>query len=172
LLSTEADSKVFSMAKKKQISTDGSSAPKSVKIRRAKPSDAARLAELSGQLGYPTIRGEMVRRMRNLQPALQHAVVVAESPEGKVIGWVHVSVSPLLEVDLRAEVNALVVADDARSRGAGALLLRAAEEWARKRGCKNMSVRSNVVRERAHEFYLRNGYEHYKTQKAFRKLIS
>jgi len=31
--------------------------------------------------------------------------------------------------------------------------------------------RSNVVRDRAHAFYLRNGYEHYKTQKAFRKAL-
>jgi len=48
-------------------------------------------------------------------------------------------------------------------------LLRAAERWAKSKGCKNMSVRSNVIRERAHTFYLRNGYQHYKTQKAFRK---
>jgi GNAT superfamily N-acetyltransferase len=88
-----------------------------------------------------------------------------------VIGWLHVSVEPLLEVELRAEVNGLVVADEERSRGAGALLLQSAEEWARGHGCKNMSVRSNVVRERAHQFYLRNGYEHYKTQKTFRKAI-
>jgi len=98
-------------------------------------------------------------------------VLVAESPERKVVGWLHASVSPLLEVQLRAEVNALVVADDERSRGTGALLLRAAERWARNHGCKNMSVRSNVIRERAHQFYLRNGYDHYKTQKAFRKPI-
>jgi len=26
-----------------------------------------------------------------------------------------------------------------------------------------------VIRDRAHAFYLREGYEHYKTQKAFRK---
>jgi len=32
-----------------------------------------------------------------------------------------------------------------------------------------MSVRSNVTRVRAHSFYERNGYEHYKTQKSFRK---
>ena len=32
-----------------------------------------------------------------------------------------------------------------------------------------MSVRSNVIRERAHQFYERTGYEHYKTQKSFRK---
>jgi GNAT superfamily N-acetyltransferase len=72
-------------------------------------------------------------------------------------------------VQLRAEVNGLVVADDERSRGTGALLLSAAEQWARSRGCKNMSVRSNVIRGRAHQFYQRHGYEHYKTQKAFRK---
>ncbi len=104
-------------------------------------------------------------------PKSQHAVLVAESPERKVIGWLHVSVESLLEVELRAEVNGLVIADNERSRGAGAQLLTAAEEWARKHGCMNMSVRSNVVRERAHQFYLRNGYEHYKTQKAFRKTV-
>jgi hypothetical protein len=32
-----------------------------------------------------------------------------------------------------------------------------------------MSVRSNVIRERAHAFYERHGYIHFKTQKAFRK---
>ena len=142
-----------------------------VKIRRARKSDAERIAELCGQLGYPATAAQIAQRLRRIKPASQHAVLVAESPEGKVIGWLHVSVEPLLEVELRAEVNALVVAAKERSRGAGALLLRSAEEWARRRGCKNMSVRSNVVRERAHEFYLRNGYEHYKTQKAFRKVV-
>lgn len=144
---------------------------KAIKIRRAKSSDAVRVAELSGQLGYPTKPAEMAQRLRNIKAASQHVVLVAESSACRVLGWLHVSVEPLLEVELRAEVNGLVVADEERSRGAGALLLSAAEEWARKHGCKNMSVRSNVVRERAHQFYVRNGYEHYKTQKAFRKAI-
>jgi len=140
-----------------------------VEIRRAKSTDAPRIAELSGQLGYPTEPAEIARRLRKIKPPSQHAVFVAESTERKVIGWLHVSVCPLLEVPLRAEVNGLVVDDGERSRGTGALLLRAAEEWARSRGCKSMSVRSNIIRERAHQFYLRSGYEHYKTQKAFRK---
>jgi GNAT superfamily N-acetyltransferase len=141
----------------------------SIKIRRAKSSDAAQIAELCGQLGYPAKPAEIAQRLRKIKPANQHAVLVAESPEHKVIGWLHVSVSPLLEVELRAEVNGLIVDGGERSRGTGALLLRAAERWAHSRGCKNMSVRSNVIRERAHQFYLRHGYEHYKTQKAFRK---
>ncbi|MEQ1474502.1 MAG: GNAT family N-acetyltransferase [Candidatus Acidiferrum sp.] len=159
------------MAQKNRIRAVGLRETPTVKIRPVRRSDAERIAELSGQLGYPATPAEMARRLQGIKPVSQHVVLVAQTPERKVIGWLHASVSPLLEVELRAEVNALVVADDERSRGAGALLLRAAEAWARKRGCNSMSVRSNVIRERAHQFYLRNGYEHYKTQKAFRKLI-
>ncbi len=140
-----------------------------LKIRRAKNADAPRLAELAGQLGYPTTFAQLRERFRRIQPASQHAVFVAESANDGVIGWLHVSRQPLLEEELRAEVNGLVVADGQRSLGAGARLLATAEDWARKHGCKGMSVRSNVIRERAHKFYERNGYEHYKTQKSFRK---
>jgi GNAT superfamily N-acetyltransferase len=140
-----------------------------INIRGAKGSDAAQIAELCCQLGYPAKPAEIAQRLRKIKPASQHAVLVAESSEQKVIGWLHVSVSMLVEVELRAEVNGLVVDNNERSRGTGALLLCAAEQWASNRGCKSMSVRSNVIRERAHQFYLRRGYEHYKTQKAFRK---
>jgi GNAT superfamily N-acetyltransferase len=140
-----------------------------LKIRRAKSDDAPRIAVLVGQLGYPATTAEMRKRLVGIKPSSLHAVFVADSPEDGIIGWVHVSKQPLLEVEIRAEVNGLVVAEGHRSLGAGARLLAAAEDWARQRGCKSMSVRSNVVRERAHKFYERKGYEHYKTQKSFRK---
>ena len=142
---------------------------KELKILRAKSADAPQIAVLSCQLGYPATAVQMRKRLRGIKPASQHAVFVAESAKDGVIGWVHVSKQPLLEVEMRAEVNGLVVAEEQRSLGAGAQLLAAAEDWARKHGCKSMSVRSNVIRERAHKFYERNGYEHYKTQKSFRK---
>lgn len=138
-------------------------------IRHARQSDARRIAELSGQLGYPTTTRQMASRLKRALTDQRAACFVAETSADGVIGWVHVSVTPLLEVDRRAEVNGLVVDEKVRSRGAGACLLRAAERWARKMRCAGMSVRSNVIRERAHGFYLRQGYEHYKTQKAFRK---
>ena len=142
-----------------------------MKIRRAKPADAARIAVLSGQLGYPTTTREMSARLRQAMKARNGACFVAETREHGVIGWVHVSVTPLLEVERRAEVNGLVVDEQVRSQGAGWLLLEAAERWARKARCAAMSVRSNVIRNRAHGFYERHGYEHYKTQKAFRKKL-
>lgn len=142
---------------------------KELKIRRAKPADAPQLAKLSTQLGYPATPAQIRQRLRGIRPEPQNAVFVAEAKDAGVVGWLHVSKDPLLESDVRAEVNGLVVADGHRSLGAGARLLAAAEDWARKHGCKSMSVRSNVIRERAHKFYERNGYEHYKTQKSFRK---
>lgn len=145
------------------------SSKQDVTVRRARLSDAPRLATLSGELGYPTTTGEMTKRMKKLEPASQNALFVAESPEAGVVGWGHVSVNHLVEVGTRAELNGLVVAEGHRSLGAGARLLDAVEAWARKHGCPSMSVRSNVIRERAHKFYERQGYEHYKTQKAFRK---
>ena len=140
-----------------------------LKIRRAKSADAPRIAVLAGELGYPATAAEMRKRLLGIKPASLHAVFVADAPEDGVIGWVHVSKQPLLEVEIRAEVSGLVVAEGQRGLGAGARLLATAEDWARKHGCKSMSVRSNVIRERAHKFYERNGYEHYKTQKSFRK---
>src|SRR5262249_15427846 len=134
--------------------------------------DAAKIAVLSGQLGYPASEQEMAERLvALLRRPRENRIFVAAEPSSGVIGWLHVSVTPLLEVPLRAEVNGLIISEQQRSSGLGAKLLAAAEEWARYKGCKSMSVRSNVVRERAHAFYLRAGYEHYKSQKAFRKKL-
>jgi GNAT superfamily N-acetyltransferase len=145
------------------------SKPSGVKIRRAKRSDAARIAALSTELGYPTTPSEMKSRLSRLKPAVDNAVFVAENGQREVVGWLHVSVTRLLEVPLRAEVNGLIVSEVHRSKGAGAELLQAGERWARSNKCVSMSVRSNVIRERAHKFYERHGFEHYKTQKAFHK---
>jgi len=140
-----------------------------VKIRRARADDVQKIANLSGQLGYPTRPKTMTKRLKEVLAAAHSACFVAEAAGQGVIGWIHVSVTPLLEVERRAEVNGLVVDELARSGGAGWLLLEAAEKWAKRQRCVGMSVRSNVLRERAHRFYLRHGFEHYKTQKAFRK---
>jgi len=139
-----------------------------VKIRLVRASDAPRLAELACELGYPSTTQDMKARLATLKPGSMHAVFVAETADG-VIGWTHVSRNHLLDVPVRAEINGLIVSSTARSQGAGKLLVQAAEAWARKRKCTGINVRSNVIRERAHKFYEREGYEHYKTQKAFRK---
>jgi GNAT superfamily N-acetyltransferase len=140
-----------------------------LEIRRATTKDSAPLARLCTELGYPATAREMRTRLSRITPLPDHAVFVAVTPEGQVIGWLHTNVCYLLEVPRRAEINGLVVSEAQRCQGAGARLVHAAENWARKKKCQKMSVRSNVIRERAHLFYQRHGYKHYKTQKAFLK---
>ena len=106
-------------------------------------------------MGYPVSAKEMAKRLKKVLAAKDGACFVVEVGGQGVIGWIHVSVTALLEVERRAEVNGLVVDEQARSGGAGWLLLEAAEKWAKKMHCAGMSVRSNrgtaVARTRAGE---------------------
>ncbi len=141
----------------------------SVTVRVATPADAPQIARLSGQLGYPTTPEEAVQRLAQLEGDARHAVYVAESAPGQVVGWIHVEECHLIEFDTRAEINGLVVDERHRSRGTGRILMEHAEQWARARGCRAVVLRSNVIRTRAHAFYQKLGYQTLKTQKYFRK---
>jgi len=140
-----------------------------VTIRRASADDAAQLAELSRQLGYPAQPEEMKQRLERVRPDEEHALFVAERQGGGVVGWVHVFLYHSIENTTHTEVGGLVVDERCRSQGVGHQLLTRAEQWAREKGCRAIGLRSNVIRERAHAFYEREGYRVIKTQKAFRK---
>jgi GNAT superfamily N-acetyltransferase len=86
-----------------------------------------------------------------------------------VVGWTHVVPRLHLEEVPFCELAGLVVADGARGAGIGRSLLQAAERWAREHGHTRFRVRSNVVRERAHGFYRREGYAERKRQVVFEK---
>jgi GNAT superfamily N-acetyltransferase len=142
-----------------------------VDVRPARAEDHARLAELAGQLGYPSSAAEIAKRLAGMEGRRDYAVFVAQLASGEIGGWIGVFIYRSVEADARAEISGLVVDEGVRSQGIGLRLLERAEEWARERGCIAVGVRSNVIRDRAHAFYERLGYEHHKTQKAFRKRL-
>jgi GNAT superfamily N-acetyltransferase len=57
----------------------------------------------------------------------------------------------------RCWLQDLVVAKSRRSGGIGALVIRAATDWARERGCTHLELASGAGRKDAHRFYLREG---------------
>ena len=138
------------------------------RIRPARPDDAAELARLSTQLGYPLSPAVAAGQLAEVTSHGDHAVLVAEAPAG-LAGWIQISVSRIFEAPGAAEIAGLVVDEARRGESLGPLLLRAAEDWARARGCRAVRVRSNVVRERAHAFYEREGYGKVKVQQVFEK---
>jgi len=129
------------------------------------------MADLAGQLGYECASTEIRNRMNQMGDPNQYAVYVAELPGGQIAGWIGVYMFRAVELDGFAEISGLVVDQQIRSRGIGKALLDVAEQWARSHGCNSVSVHSNVSREHAHCFYMRNGYEHIKTQKSFCKSL-
>jgi GNAT superfamily N-acetyltransferase len=140
-------------------------------VRPAQPRDCDRIAELTAQLGYQCSGDEVRQRFGEMQDANQYAVFVAQLPEGQVAGWIGAYLFRAVEINTYAEISGLVVDEDHRSHGIGKILLDAAEKWARSVGCQTISVRSNVKRDRAHQFYAKYGYEHLKTQKEFRNSL-
>jgi GNAT superfamily N-acetyltransferase len=141
-------------------------------IREPRQQDHVRLAELAAQLSYPSTPDEIARRLAGMAGSGEHAVFVAEMPDGEIAGWIGVFISRGLEVNPRGEVSGLIVDERFRSQAVGKYLLARAEEWVSERGHDVIGLRSNVIRDRAHAFYLREGYTHAKTQKAFRKTLS
>jgi GNAT superfamily N-acetyltransferase len=127
------------------------------------------MAALATELGYPSTTAEVRRRLRRILKQPGHRVFVAEKLRVGVVGWAHVFVHALVEADTFAEVGGLVVDKRERGGGIGKRLMKHIETWARARGAKAVSLRSNVIRKGAHAFYQKLGYQIIKTQFAFRK---
>ncbi|MBV8488984.1 MAG: GNAT family N-acetyltransferase, partial [Candidatus Eremiobacteraeota bacterium] len=94
---------------------------------------------------------------------------VAEDAAGRIVGCVAVSLSVRIVGGLRTDIESFVVDEAERSKGVGAQLLSAAENWARENGGRRVRLLSNVVRERAHAFYERNGYVKLKAEYVLEK---
>lgn len=141
-------------------------------IRPVKNEDAEAVAELSGELGYPVSPESMRQRIAELRSRADHAVYVAYSVEGTVVGWIDVAMAHHLQAEPRAEIGGLVVSARVRSKGIGRSLMAQAEQWAAGRGLNKILVRSRTARERAHRFYERAGYARIKTSIVFEKELS
>jgi ribosomal protein S18 acetylase RimI-like enzyme len=130
--------------------------------------DAAALAGLLSTLGYPATRDDVVGRMAALSDS--HHTLVAVAGE-KVAGFIGIVSLPVYEhPDPIGYILALSVSPAYQGQGIGKALLRAAEDWFRREGVKDIRVSSGLQREEAHRFYEQSGYA--KTGYRFRKLLA
>jgi len=126
-------------------------------VRTARRADAAGIASLLDDLGYPSTAAQVEARLAALPP--DELVLVAEVA-GRLAGLAALRVEPLIERDEPVgRLAALVVAKRYRRRGVGATLVRAVEAEARARRCEFVVLNSGDRRSGAHAFYERLGYE-------------
>lgn len=129
-----------------------------ITIRTVIPADAAPLARLMTQLGYPTSPQEMTARLQSILARPEYRTLIAEL-DGKVIGMAGVGITlPYERNGVDGRLLALVVDEQARGRGIGAALVRAAERWLAGQGAGIVIVNSSTHRTGAHDFYHRLGY--------------
>jgi aminoglycoside 6'-N-acetyltransferase I len=136
---------------------------KTATVRAARASEVGEIAEMCFLL-WPDSPVEEHQRdvevsiVSGMSGTMPTAVLVAEGEDGELVGFV--------EVDLRSHadgcdvsqpvgfVEGWFVREAARGRGIGGALRRAAEEWARQRGCREMGSDTWVdheVSQKAHE---------------------
>ena len=140
-------------------------------VREASDADAQAIAELSGELGYPATAELMLERLAFARQLGGRVLFVAVEESGRVVAWMDLSISHHIQSGAYVEIGGLVVATEVRGQGVGARLVKHAEDWARLQGVSTVLVRSQIAREDAHRFYLREGYERTKTSAVFQKRV-
>jgi GNAT superfamily N-acetyltransferase len=131
-----------------------------VVVREARSGDAAAMARLCVQLGYPAQSSDMPARLgRLVGDPNARALVAAQGDDVVGMVTVHLRYTMNHEAPI-AQITLLVVDETVRSRGAGRALVGAAEEWARSRGTRRITVTTALNRDGAHAFYEKVGYAH------------
>lgn len=138
-------------------------------IRELTSGDLAAVTNLASQLGYPATEEQIAFRIGLLLRKSDETVLVAETGDFQVVGWLHIRLLISLTADPTGDICGMVVDQQHRSRGIGVELLKAAEQWMEARGSRKMRVRSNMVRKDAHRFYERAGFAVTKTSLTLEK---
>ena len=128
------------------------------KVREAKPEDADALVGLIALLEHGVEKKGVRKRIAAL--AKQDMAPLVATLDKRVIGLcgIHRMIA-IHRPQPVGRINILVVAEEARGKGIGRLLVEAAENSLRDEGCGMVEVTSNDRLAKAHAFYRHMGYE-------------
>jgi GNAT superfamily N-acetyltransferase len=124
-----------------------------MKIRDVTAGDAAEVAALLSELGYPVPADAIPSRLEQVHDE-DGAAFVAIGDAGEALGVIVLAAHAVLHAaGPVAMITALVVSTAARGQGVGRALVDRAKYWARARGCGRLIVTSGEQRADAHAFY-------------------
>ena len=113
--------------------------------------------EFEGIEGFTALRVELVLQRLLAEPRLG-AVFLAEG-DGRLVGYlIVVLVLSVEHQGLMGEIDEFFVLPEARSRGLGGALLKAAETALTAQGCVRLQLQLGVANDAARAFYERRGY--------------
>lgn len=130
-------------------------------IRKATESDIRQMAQLMGELGYPTTTEEMKKRFTKINSSNLYNTELAVT-NGEIVGMIGMILGYHYEKNENyVRIVALVVKSESRKQGIGKKLIESAEKWARSQGANRLVLNSGNRSERddAHKFYTNRGFE-------------
>lgn len=142
----------------------------SLVVRPAAALDAAAVALLNDQLGYPCTTADAADRLAEVDRQSDSQAVFVACLGQEVVGWIEISVERHLQYAPFAHIGGLVVKEGNRSLGVDGLLCEQAEAWAWAKGLEAVRVAARTARTEAHRFYRDGGYDELKTSYLFEKL--
>jgi GNAT superfamily N-acetyltransferase len=137
-----------------------------IEIRQIRPQDSTEITQLSRQLGYLLSEDQITKNIQTVLSNKDHDAFVAIH-ENKVVGWIGVAHTIMIEMTPYCEINGLVIDEKHRGKGIGKLLIERAKQWGKEKGNTTIRLRCNVKRKETHLFYQHLGFIETKEQKNF-----
>lgn len=140
-----------------------------ITIEEAKTEDAAEIADLLGQMGYPVSVVDTANRIKMYsQPS--YRLLVAKT-DAVTVGFIALHTYDVLHLPApEGRISSFCVNEKVRGTGIGIALLKAGEDYFKENGCYKIVLNSNLKRPETHQFYLNRGYQF--TSKHFAKFIA
>lgn len=126
--------------------------------------DANGVNMLSKQLGYPLLIEQTLQNIIAITRSKDHTAFVAIDKD-KIVGWIGVAYSIMIEVMPHCEINGLVIDENYRGKGVGKLLIEHVKQWAKQKGVDKLSLHCNIKRTEANLFYQHLGFTEIKQQR-------
>lgn len=124
--------------------------------------DICALAELMVQWGDLTeelSKEHIEERIIDVKTTRNAEILVAENEDGSLVGYAHISEVISLGLNPFVELRAVLVDETQRKKGVGRKLVLAAEEWAAKKGFRQIVISPRIQHEKIHEFCKKLDYE-------------
>ena len=129
-----------------------------MEIRKALAADAEAISRLLNQLGYHASSALVREKLETLNSSAGDKVLLALDSD-RIAGVISLHVLELFHQPGKlGRITSLVIDDAYRGRGAGTMLVSAADAFFIEQGCVRAEVTSGDHRAQAHAFYQQQGY--------------
>ena len=142
-----------------------------IDVRKCMISDAPVIRELIRQhLGYEYPADKFEENLRKLMSSPSNIIYVAENGS-QLLGYAHACDYGIIYGPPTKALSSIVVVEEYRRYGVANALMDAVEKWAKKNGAEAVRLYSGSERTDAVSFYKARGYEFFKSDYQFKKML-